>query len=111
MNGFAVTKPRGRPRQFDEMKVKHAILQTFWDKGFAATSLDDLSQASGLVRPSLYAAFGSKADMYLMSMDVYLEGLSSVRGALSEASSAEEAVSTFFLTMLDIYLGDDPDHQ
>lgn len=101
-----MTKPRGRPRQFDKDLVQSAILQIFWEKGFATTSLDDLSKATGLVRPSLYGAFGSKLDMYLMSMDIFIEKLSSSRAALNSQQSVEGALSEFYRTMIEVYSND-----
>lgn len=97
-------KQRGRPRKFNEETVKSAILQTFWEKGYAATSLDDLSEASGLVRPSLYGAFGSKRDMYLMSMDVFLEKLSASRKELNLQQTAHGALSAFYRSVIDVYV-------
>jgi AcrR family transcriptional regulator len=55
---------RGRPREFDEDKVLDAAMRVFWAKGYAATSIDDILQATGLSKPSLYAAFGGKAKLY-----------------------------------------------
>lgn len=78
-------------------------MRTFWKKGYTATTLDELSRTTGLVRPSLNGAFGSKRDMYLMSMDVYLEHLASARQALSAAPSAQAALEAFYLRMLDLY--------
>lgn len=57
-------KQRGRPRSFLPEEALRQVLETFWSKGYSATSLDDLSQATGLNRPSLYAAFGDKRALY-----------------------------------------------
>jgi AcrR family transcriptional regulator len=55
------SKPaRGRPRLFDEDVVLDKIANVFWEKGFAGTSIDDLTEAAGIKRPSLYASFGDK---------------------------------------------------
>ena len=56
---------RGRPRQFDPDVVLAQARELFLRKGFSATSLDDLEQATGLARPSLYAAFGDKQALYI----------------------------------------------
>ena len=51
---------RGRPRAFEPETALNQAMDVFWKDGFAATSLDDLSAATGLNRPSLYGAFGDK---------------------------------------------------
>ena len=56
---------RGRPRGFDTDVALGAVTERFRTQGFAATSLDDLVDATGLSRPSLYAAFGDKKALYL----------------------------------------------
>jgi TetR/AcrR family transcriptional repressor of nem operon len=48
-------------------------MEVFWTKGYEATSLDDLCEATGLSRSSLYAAFGDKRDMLFKSLDLYVE--------------------------------------
>ncbi len=63
---------RGRPRQFDADAALDAALRTFWRKGFQATSLDDLTAATGLNRPSLYAAFGNKDALYAAAIARYV---------------------------------------
>lgn len=61
-------KPRGRPRSFDRETVLQAAGQRFRTHGFAGTSLDALAEATGLARPSLYAAFGDKRALYLAAL-------------------------------------------
>lgn len=63
----------GRPRGFDTEEVLDRILDLFWRRGFAATSIDDLTRATGLRRGSLYQAFGGKAEMFAAALDRYLE--------------------------------------
>ncbi|KIH96506.1 transcriptional regulator [Streptomonospora alba] len=60
-----------RPRKFDEDGVVEAIRQEFWDKGYAATSVDDLMRVSGLGKGSLYGAFGDKHDLFLRVLREY----------------------------------------
>jgi AcrR family transcriptional regulator len=64
----APKRPRGRPRQYDPDTALDRARNAFWDTGYAATSLDDLSAATGLNRPSLYGAFGDKQALYLASL-------------------------------------------
>ncbi len=62
-------RSRGRPRSFDPDKALANAGERFRSGGFAGTSLDDLAEATGLNRPSLYAAFGDKRAMYLAALD------------------------------------------
>jgi TetR/AcrR family transcriptional repressor of nem operon len=62
---------RGRPREFDEDTVLWAAAQAFWDKGYHATSIDDLCKATGLLRGSLYGAYGDKRGILIASLNRY----------------------------------------
>ena len=66
-------KRRGRPRAYDPAQALARAADTFWKAGYAGTSLDDLSEATGMNRPSLYAAFGDKRDLYLKTLEHYRE--------------------------------------
>ena len=60
-----------RPRQFDETQVIEKLMLVFWDKGYEATSMQDLVAASGLLKGSLYGAFGDKRAIYLTALKHY----------------------------------------
>jgi AcrR family transcriptional regulator len=60
-----------RPRTFDEADVVAAAQDEFWTRGYNATSLDDLTAATGLGKGSLYGAFGDKHGLYLRALDDY----------------------------------------
>ena len=62
-----------RPREFDADAALDRAMEMFWSKGYEATSLDDLCDATGLSRSSLYATFGSKRNLLLRSVDRYVE--------------------------------------
>jgi len=62
---------RGRPREFCVEEALAAALRVFWSKGFEGTSLNDLTEAMGITRPSLYAAFGNKEALFRKALDLY----------------------------------------
>jgi TetR/AcrR family transcriptional regulator, copper-responsive repressor len=65
------SRRRGRPRAFEAETALAQAMDVFWSDGFAATSLDDVSAATGLNRPSLYGAFGDKRALYLKAYGEY----------------------------------------
>lgn len=81
-----------RPREFDEDEVVSAVLRCFWSRGYASTSVQELSAATGLGNGSLYGAFGGKRDLYLRAFQSYcaatLESLeSALKGPDADALS------------------------
>ena len=62
---------RGRPRAFDREKALAAAGETFWKLGYEGASLVDLTEAMGITRPSLYAAFGNKEALFCKALDLY----------------------------------------
>ncbi|MCK7614783.1 TetR/AcrR family transcriptional regulator [Roseibium sediminicola] len=81
----------GRPRSFDEAAALDAAMRVFWEKGFEATSLDDLTKAMGLSRSSFYAAFGCKQTLFLRAVEHYSrKGIQTLKEVADEAG--DEAV-------------------
>lgn len=78
----------GRPRQFDADQALDRAMELFWRQGYDGTSLTDLTEALGITRPSLYAAFGSKQALFLKALDRY-ETRAEYRAAALEAPTAE----------------------
>ncbi len=66
-------KPRGRPRAYDPQTVLQQVQQAFWGKGYADTSLDDLCEAAGVNKASLYAGLGDKAQLYRLALHSYVK--------------------------------------
>src|SRR5687768_18449833 len=74
---------RGRPREFCVDEALAQALRVFWEKGYEGASLTDLTEAMGITRPSLYAAFGNKESLFKRALDLYeTEKLAYVRRAL-----------------------------
>ncbi|MGD6755779.1 TetR/AcrR family transcriptional regulator [Streptomyces sp. BH105] len=87
-----------RPRKFDEDRVVLAVRDEFWDKGYAATSLDDLLRVSGLGKGSLYGAFGDKHSLFLRVLRDYDDAnLSVLRERLESAAPGIDLVREFVL--------------
>jgi len=63
--------PIGRPRAFCMETALNRALEVFWRKGYEGTSLSDLTKAMGINRPSLYAAFGNKEELFRKALDRY----------------------------------------
>ena len=60
-----------RPREFDVDEALQAATEVFWDRGFEATSLADLMEATGLHKGSIYKAFGSKHEFFTRALTQY----------------------------------------
>ena len=74
-----------RPREFDESDVVAAARDEFWSRGYAATSVDDLTTVTGLGKGSLYGAFGDKHGLFLRALDDYIgTALDGVRAQLRD---------------------------
>lgn len=80
-----------RPREFDVDQAIERALHLFWAKGYEGTTLTDLTDTLGISRPSLYAAFGSKEELFQRALERYATGASAAVRAALEAPTAREA--------------------
>lgn len=89
-------KVRGRPRVFDPDEALDKALQIFWNRGYEGTSLAELTEALGVNKPSLYAAFGNKEALFMKALSKYTTGpVAFVRDVINEPTS--HAVAKRFL--------------
>lgn len=98
------TRTRGRPRAFDRSVALRGAMEAFWQNGFDGTSMQDLVEAMGINSPSIYAAFGSKEDLFRETVDLYAnaEGSSS-RSALQGEGSAKQAIRTMLTKNVELF--------
>jgi len=98
-------KGRGRPRKFDEALVLRCAMERFRTLGYSNTSLDDLAQATGVNRPSLYATFGDKKALYLAGLARTHAAVDARFRALYEALyPPEKMLKALFLGSLEGFL-------
>ncbi len=82
-----------RPRSFNPDEALDLARDVFWRKGFQSTSLDDITAATGLAKPSLYAAFGDKNALFLKVLDRYHQRIiANAERVLGEGPSARDAI-------------------
>jgi TetR/AcrR family transcriptional regulator, transcriptional repressor for nem operon len=92
----------GRVREFDEDKVLDAAMQLFWEKGYEATSLSDLTSRMGIQRPSIYSAFGDKKELFETALRKYtMSHASEARTRLQNQPSVREAFRALFENVVD----------
>jgi AcrR family transcriptional regulator len=94
--------PSGRARQFDVSEALDRALEVFWARGYEGATLPELTRAMGINRPSLYAAFGNKEQLFRKALDRYQTGpMSFLTEALGKptARAAVEAIFSGFVRM------------
>ncbi|MFD6186566.1 TetR/AcrR family transcriptional regulator [Streptomyces goshikiensis] len=104
-----VTGQRGRPRSFDRDAALDTAMRAFWERGYEATSISDLTRELGIGAPSLYAAFGDKRKLFDEVVVVYGSRYADFAAvALAEEPTARAAVGRILREAAEIYT--DPAH-
>jgi AcrR family transcriptional regulator len=96
------SRPAGRPRSFDTGKALDRALDVFWRKGYEGASLSDLTEAMGINRPSLYAAFGDKEKLFRNVLDRYAEGPASYSSVALQAPTSRAVVEQLLYGTADL---------
>jgi AcrR family transcriptional regulator len=96
---------RGRPREYDPEQALAAALREFRRRGYTATSLDHLSAATNMARPSLYAAFGNKLEIYRKAVRQFADQSAERRtNALFDEPSLHKGLEDYFCEIVDAYV-------
>ncbi len=95
---LADTRTRGRPREFDVADALDKAVRVFCERGYHATSIGDLTEATGLASGSLYKAFKDKRGLYVAALTHYKESRDAeLRAALAPARTGRERVRAALL--------------
>jgi AcrR family transcriptional regulator len=101
---------RGRPRAFDRDVALRTAMKLFWTKGYEATSISDLTEALGIGVKSLYAAFGSKDELYAEALRCYTSSYEHLTlGRFREARTARDAARAYLIDTAAAITGADSD--
>lgn len=101
---------RGRPREFCVDQALAQALRVFWEKGYDGTSLTDLTEAMGITRPSLYAAFGNKESLFRKALDLYEREKLDYIGKALEQPTARGVAETMLRGSVDNVMSSDQPH-
>ncbi|MGR9372427.1 TetR/AcrR family transcriptional regulator [Rhizobium leguminosarum] len=101
-------KSKGRPRSFDRTVALEQALDVFWRRGYEPTSISDLCAAMSIKPPSLYAAFGNKAQLFMEAVDYYERTYWDVAcDRLVESGDISQAILRFFSDAAEILTSND----
>jgi AcrR family transcriptional regulator len=101
-------RDRGRPREFDRGQALEKAMRLFWSRGYDAISMADLRAELGVTQASLYAAFGSKEQLFQEAVELYrqTEGFSTT-AALATGADTREAIRTMLQAAVDAFSAPD----
>ncbi|WP_303312644.1 TetR/AcrR family transcriptional regulator [Hymenobacter sp. BT730] len=89
-----------RPQEFNTAEALHKAMEVFWHKGYEATSLSDLLEATGLSKSSLYSTFGGKHALFLAAFDAYRRQRATDMQRVLAQEPARPAIEAFFHLLL-----------
>jgi AcrR family transcriptional regulator len=107
MSTTKANKQRGRPPAFDHEEALEKALRVFWLRGYEGASMAELTEALGINRPSIYAAFGNKEELFRKALEKYLAGpVAYVADAMNEPTS-RQVVAKFLTKSAELLTNED----
>ena len=103
MSTTVLKKPRGRPSNFDHEEALEKALQVFWARGYEGASMAELTEALGINKPSIYAAFGNKEALFRKALTRYSTGPASFAKDAMKEPTARLVVEKFLLQAVDFF--------
>jgi TetR/AcrR family transcriptional regulator, copper-responsive repressor len=100
----AAKRGRGRPLGHDPAQVRERVRDAFWEGGFSGTSLDQLAEAAGVNRPTLYASFGDKRGMYLAAIEEYSNEMRPRIGHALREPNLREALRGYYAAVIERFV-------
>lgn len=100
----------GRPRGFDLDEALERALRVFWEKGYEGSSLGDLTSAMGITKPSMYAAFGNKEQLFRLALQRYGEGPAAYATRALDEPTARAVAEAFLRGAVDTTTRPDRPH-
>ena len=95
------TRPRGRPREFNQDEALDKAMRVFWERGYEGASLAELIDTLGISKPSLYAAFGNKEELFRKALARYSQCEVAYVGEAMLAPTARQTVDEFLTKSVD----------
>lgn len=102
--------PGGRPRSFDPDAALDRALELFWQQGYEGTSLTELTAAMGINKPSLYAVFGNKEQLFARALDRYLAGPGAFAADALDEPTVRAVVERLVFGAVELTTGTDTPH-
>jgi len=97
---------RGRPRGFEEHEVLDRAIRVFWEHGYEGASVSELASAMGINKPSLYAVFGSKEELFRRALGHYRDTYVAYAPATLEQPTAYAAIESYLRAAVDALTAD-----
>ena len=97
----------GRPREFDIETALDDALRVFWRLGYEGASMAELTEAMGITKPSLYAAFGNKEELFRKTLDRYADGPGVYARVALQKATAREVVEHILYASADVLTNPD----